>query len=91
MDHRDHDGLVMAVLLMEKDTKQNLYYTTPLLVFLVAIKKREREVDTLARSSQSQIKQKLATEAVHELDLLQIQMASSTQKDGYKVLSQNDS
>jgi len=43
MDHRDHDGLVMAVLLMEKDTKQNLYYTTPLLVFLVAIKKRERE------------------------------------------------
>lgn len=42
MDHRDHDGLVMAVLHTEKDTKQNLYYTTPLLVFLVAIKKRER-------------------------------------------------
>ena len=54
MDHRDHDGLVMAVLLMEKDTKQNLYYTTPLLmVSLVGIKKsaRERERETLARSS----------------------------------------
>ena len=89
----------MAVLLMEKDTKQNkliLYYPTTHGVSGCNQEKRERERERERKGLSRALlrvksNKKLAIEAVHALDLLQIQMASSTQKDGYKVLPQNDS